>query len=80
MLYTIIQDYYDIIENKKTDHKTNRLKNKAWIEITNKFNKHRCNNDDYKTPLQMKTFYDNLKKKRKRMYKDSEVGNFKIFC
>ncbi|CAH1100626.1 unnamed protein product [Psylliodes chrysocephalus] len=65
LICAILQDYYDIVENKRNDHKTNFLKNKAWSEITQKFNDN--TKDEYRTALQLRTFYENLKKKRKKL-------------
>ncbi|XP_056637410.1 uncharacterized protein LOC130445668 isoform X1 [Diorhabda sublineata] len=72
LICAILEEYYEIIENKRNDHKTNFLKNKAWTEITQKFNDN--TKDEYRTALQLRTFYENLKKKRKKMYKEAESG------
>ncbi|CAG9864942.1 unnamed protein product [Phyllotreta striolata] len=70
LICSILQEYLDIVDNKKTDQKTNYLKSKAWSEITRKFNDH--TKDEERTPSQLKTFYDNYKRKRKRLMENGE--------
>ncbi|KAJ8933998.1 hypothetical protein NQ314_013633 [Rhamnusium bicolor] len=73
MLCALLEDYSDILEIKRNDHKTNTLKNKAWSEITQKFNN--STTEEYRTSIQLRTFYENLKKKRKKLYKEVENGD-----
>lgn len=63
LVLEIIEKYKNIVENKKTDTESIRLKNAAWNEITQEFNSVLPTN---RTPSQLKVFYENHKVKLKR--------------
>lgn len=59
----IIDKYKNIIDNKKTDAETIRLKNAAWQEVTEEFNSILPMS---RTPSQLRVFYENYKVKLRK--------------
>ncbi|KAI4466137.1 hypothetical protein MML48_3g00005953 [Holotrichia oblita] len=67
--------YRNIIENKRTDGISNKQKNIAWENIAKEYNALGIN--VIRTSKQLRTFYDNLKKKLKRRCADEKVELYK---
>lgn len=67
-----IEKYKNIVENKKTDTESIRIKNAAWNEITDEFNSLLPTN---RTPSQLKVFYENHKVKLKRELAEQGIKN-----
>lgn len=56
--------FLSVLGNKKTDIESNKLKCEIWVEIANIFN--RQTGEDQRTPHQLRTYYDNMKARRRR--------------
>ncbi|KAK9731978.1 Myb/SANT-like DNA-binding domain [Popillia japonica] len=67
--------YKNIIENKRTDGISNKQKNFAWDNIAKEYNALGIN--VIRTSKQLRTFYDNLKKRLKRQCADEKVELYK---
>ncbi|XP_072402825.1 myb/SANT-like DNA-binding domain-containing protein 3 [Diabrotica undecimpunctata] len=67
--------YKFIIENKQTDGVTNKQKAIAWENITKEFNA--MNVNTHRTSKQIKTFYENIKRKIKKKQAVEKVEKYK---
>ncbi|KAB0802082.1 hypothetical protein PPYR_04268 [Photinus pyralis] len=65
MLVDLVYKYKHIIECKKTDALTWKDKDATWIKISDAFN---ASVMEKKTPEQLRTKYDNLKKDARRYF------------
>lgn len=76
VLLSIVSNFKNIIENKKTDAVSVTEKNRAWFSMTQKFNAMSPNNV-FRPTESLKKYYDNLKEdlrkrageERKSLYK-----------
>lgn len=75
ILVGLISKYKDIVENKKTDGVTVREKDTTWTAILEQFNSHI--NVTKRTTKQLKSFYDNFKRKAKRKCTEDKINLFK---
>lgn len=75
ILVNLIIKYKDIIENKKTDSATVREKDFAWNQVLNEFNGSVVVNK--RTLKQLKSFYDNYKRKAKKKNTEDKLNFFK---
>lgn len=73
VLINICIKYKPIIENKRTDGVSNKQKNIAWDNIAKEFNASGVNVP--RSTKQLRTFYDNLKKRIKRQTADEKVSS-----
>jgi len=62
VLLDIVTKHFNIIESKKTDGVSVRLKNVEWQTIADKFN---ATNTYQRDPHSLKTLWENLKRKAK---------------
>ncbi|XP_050506242.1 uncharacterized protein LOC126884353 [Diabrotica virgifera virgifera] len=67
--------YKCIIENKQTDGVTNKQKAIAWENISKEFNA--MNVNTHRTSKQIKTFYENIKRKIKKKQAIEKVEKYK---
>ncbi|XP_067014271.2 myb/SANT-like DNA-binding domain-containing protein 3 isoform X3 [Anabrus simplex] len=71
----------DVIENKKTDGVTVKQKDKTWKKVAEEFNS--ISGVSYRSARNLKTCYENLKRKTRKICADNKVmnatgsGNFK---
>lgn len=63
LLTEIIAEYQHIIDIRRTDNVSTTMKQKAWNEIQHRYNE--VNDDNKRTPKQLKTLWKNLKQKNK---------------
>lgn len=71
LLITLIEEQIDIVENKKIDGTTVKMKNNVWADITYKFNA--ANINDERSTNQLKMCYDNYKRKIRKDSADDKV-------
>lgn len=71
----ILQKYVCIIENKKTDGTTLRQKEATWEKLCSDFNSYP--NVAKRNVKQLKSFYDNFKRKCKKSLADEKVERMK---
>lgn len=71
LLLNIVEGYMNIIENKKTDAVWSKEKEKAWADIAVDFN--RCSSEGERTATQLKTAYENYKRRIKKAAADDKV-------
>lgn len=64
LFFSLLEEYLDIFDRKAVDCRTNSLKAKAWMDLSRRFNS--ITSEEYRTAIQLKTFYENFKKKKKR--------------
>ncbi|XP_064643087.1 myb/SANT-like DNA-binding domain-containing protein 3 [Lineus longissimus] len=64
VLLELIDDYKDIIENKKHDSKVSKKKELAWDSVTRKYNSEP--NVHHRDKAQLKTFWKNVKMRAKK--------------
>lgn len=69
-LIDLVESSIGVIENKNTDGVTVKQKNKAWEDVTNSYN---AINKITRTTAQLKTCYDNYKRKLKKDNADDKV-------
>ncbi|KAK9709252.1 Myb/SANT-like DNA-binding domain [Popillia japonica] len=75
LLMTIVAQYFDSIENKKTDGATIKQKNQAWEQVAETFNAATVNGG--RTWQQLKNSYHNIKRKLKKENADEKVEIYK---
>jgi len=75
-LINIISKYKNTIESKKTDKVTWKDKNDTWETIINEFNAV-APNRTYRTTDSLKKFYENIKKKTRKMAAQEKMKLFK---
>lgn len=73
----MIDQYFNIIENKKTDGYTLQEKKDAWQSVCDSFNSVTTNS--IRTVEQIKTAYNNIKRKIKKNAADDKVRNYSIY-
>ena len=70
-LLEIVDEYKNIILNKKTDNGSVREKNKAWDEVAQQFNA--VAQTGNRTGGQLKLLYDSIRRKVKRDIQNDKV-------
>ncbi|PSN33212.1 hypothetical protein C0J52_22045, partial [Blattella germanica] len=71
----LVAKYISAIENKQTGGMTLKQKEAAWEQLTSDFN---CSpNVNKRNVKQMKSFYDNFKRKSKKTYADERMERVK---
>lgn len=66
LLVTLVKKYSEIIENKKTDSNSNKLKNDIWMKVSKEFNA--CSGEANRSPSILRNKYLNLKKRSKKRF------------
>lgn len=71
-LLIIMEDFKDIVENKKTDAVSSKIKTEAWNKIAEWYNS--TAKTGVRNGIQLKLLYDNLKKTAKKHKADEKVN------
>lgn len=74
-IITLVGDYSKIIEDKRTDSRSNREKESAWSDITSKFNSE--TNNSFKTTKQLQSCWKNIKIRAKKVATCSRQEKFR---
>lgn len=72
VLWTVLKGFYTIVENKKTDKITTKLKDQAWLEIANRYNA--FGSGITRDTRQLRTFYDNWRRKVKKIFLEENTA------
>jgi hypothetical protein len=77
-LLEIVDEFIEVVENKKTDATTCEVKRNAWDTITFKYNA--LASIGARTSKQLKALYDIMKKKKARQNISSDKVGQKLSC
>lgn len=74
-LINLIQQYKDVLENKKSDAVTSKDKDKCWKVIEHLFNSR--SSGEFRNSEVLKSCWDNLKKKTRKFFADEKMQLYK---
>ncbi|XP_069686925.1 uncharacterized protein [Periplaneta americana] len=77
LVIELVSEYEDIIENKKTDGATVKMKNAAWEEIALKYNASSSCHTGSRTAKQLHALYDCLKKIARKELNNDKIEFYK---
>lgn len=71
ILVNLIQQYKNVLENKKSDAVTSKDKDKCWKILEHSFNSR--SSGQYRSSEVLKSCWDNLKKKTRKFFADERM-------
>jgi hypothetical protein len=75
-LISLVKKHFHIVENKKTNAVFNKKKNEYWEKVANEYNALQTTGP--RTAGQLKSSYEQMKKKAKQHKADDKVGHLNI--